>query len=305
MISCLNSRCICSSIPVNGVLWALLAVFLSPLSHGLQPLELQLQITRDAKRAYSGIDDFNFQRIETQFVAPLIKRDNYAGRWFVGADISENRMFLSGSLTGTRRLYRFAAPIQYFPRRVGRTQHEWMLTPAYYSDESFTDQKRIAFEYAWQIRYIKNRKVSFVGGLRSDSRFGSDSIHPIFGLESRPNERMYHHWVFPDIYSELKLKQRITARAFLQINGGNWKYLTSDEGTTASLGVSDWKVGLGIRLKTKMPFELVGEAGIRMLGTGAISGTNGDLDNSFFITIGINTPFDVGPGPNKKRRLRR
>lgn len=262
-------------------------------SYGIQPLELQATINRDVVRAYDGIDNFNFVRIETQLMTPLIKKRSYAGQWLVGADFTENRLFLSGALTGTRRLYRFAAPIQFFPRQVGRLQHEWMFTPAYYSDESFTDQKRFTFEYAWQLRYKKNRKVNFIAGLRNDSRFGGEGIHPIIGLESRPNAQIFHHWVFPDIYTNIKLNRKTSVRGFVQVNGGHWKYRQSQENTIATLGVSDWKVGVSVRLKTKMPFDITAEAGMRILGAGAIAGTTGDLGNSFFIGVGINTPFQV------------
>ena len=284
-------------------LQALVLLILCPsVGHTLQPLELTAQSTRDVVRAYDGIDNLNFERIETHLVAPFITRKSYAGNWFAGVEFTENRLFISGAETGVRRMYRFATPIQYFPRRVGRTQHEWMFTPSYYSDESLTDQKRFTFEYAWQLRYRKNRKVSFVGGLRNDSRFGGAGIHPIFGLESRPNNRIYHHWVFPDMYTEIRLKKRVTAKGFIQVNGGNWRYLLADESGTATLGFSDWKIGVGLRLKTKMPFDIVAEAGVRIMGTGVMAGTSGDLGNSFFIGIGINTPFQLNPTRTKRRR---
>ena len=281
----------------------LLICLLCPLAtQAIPPLELTVQTTRDITREYDGVDNFNFERVETHIVAPFITRRSYAGNWLAGIEFTENRLFVTGAETGVRRLYRFATPIQYFPRRVGRTQHEWMFTPAYYSDESLTDQKRFTFEYAWQIRYRKNRKVNFIGGLRNDSRFGGAGIHPIFGIESRPNSRIFHHWVFPDMYTEIRLKKRVTAKGFIQVNGGNWRYLLADESGTATLGISDWKIGAGFRLKTRMPFEIVGEAGIRMMGTGVMAGTSGSLSNSFFIGIGINTPFEANPKPTRRRR---
>ena len=271
----------------------------------LQPLELTVSHTRDGLREFDGVDGYNFERLETQVIAPFIQHRSYAGNWFMGADISENRLLLSGALTGQRRLYRFAIPIQYFPRRVGRIQHEWMLTPSYYSDESLIQQKRFTFEYAWQVRYRKNRKVNFVGGLRNDSRFGGEGIHPIIGLESRPNSRIFHHWVFPDMYTEVQLKKRLKAKAFIQINGGNWRYLLPDGNTTATLGLSDWKIGVGARLKTKMPFDIVAEAGLRFMGTGIMAGTTGNLSNTYYFSIGINTPFDPDVSSQLSRKTKR
>lgn len=299
-----NSQC---EIKGNIFTWVVLSVFplcliLSHAAFALPPLELTVQTTRDVIREYDGVDNFNFERVETHIVAPFITRRSYEGIWLAGLEFTENRLFVTGVETGVRRMYRFAAPIQYFPRRVGRIQHEWMFTPAYYSDESLTDQKRFTFEYAWQLRYRKNRKINFIGGLRNDSRFGGAGIHPIFGMESRPNKRIFHHWVFPDMYTEVRLKKRITAKGFIQVNGGNWKYLLADESGTATLGISDWKVGAGFRLKTRMPFDIVGEAGIRLMGTGVMAGTSGSLSNSFFIGIGINTPFEANPKPSRHRR---
>jgi hypothetical protein len=289
-----------------NTLWALtgwiILIIQSAMAHAIQPLELNAHITRDVVREYDGIENFNFQRIETHLVAPLVNRRSYAGNWVSGAEFTENRLLISGAETGTRRMYRFAAPIQYFPRQIGRFQHEWMLTPSYYSDESFIDQKRFALEYAWQLRYRKNRKMNFVGGLRNDSRFGGAGIYPIFGIESRPNNRIYHHWVFPNMYSEIQLKKRMAAKAFLQVNGGNWKYLLPDESSTETLGITDWKLGVSLRLKTKMPFDIVAEAGMRILGSGFIAGTTGSLSNSFFIGIGINTPFQLDPAYTMGRR---
>lgn len=271
----------------------------------LQPLELTVTHTRDGVREFDGVDGYNFERLETQVIAPFIQHRSYAGNWFVGAEISENRLLLSGALTGQRRLYRFATPIQYFPRRVGRIQHEWMLTPAYYSDESLIQQKRFSFEYAWQVRYRKNRKVNFVGGLRNDSRFGGEGIHPIFGIESRPNTKIFHHWVFPDMYTEVQFKKRLKAKAFIQINGGNWRYVLADGTTTASLGLSDWKIGVGARLKTKMPFDIVAEAGMRIMGSGIMAGTTGNLSNTYYFSIGINTPFETNTSSKLSRKTKR
>ncbi len=277
-------------------------VLYSTLVFSIQPIEFEFQVTRDTKRAYDGIDGLDFERLESKFRSPIFKRKNTQGVWLGGFDASENRMFLSGVETGTRRFYRFATPIQYFAKRNGRTQHEWMLTPAYYSDESLIDQKRIALEYAWQLRYFKNRKMSFIAGLSSDSRFGVNGLHPIFGLEAKPNKRVFHHWVFPNIYTQIQLKKRLTAKAFLQINGGNWDYLLSSGAGTSNFAISDWKVGLGARLKTKMPFDLVAEVGLRIMGSAAINGTAGDLDNSYFVTLGIKTPFELGSSPYSRGR---
>ena len=273
---------------------------ISPLGHAIQPLELTAGLTRDTSRAYDGIDGFAFTRLETHLTAPLLKKIGSVGSRVLGADLIENRLFLSGLTTATRRLYRFSMPIQYFPRAVGRFQHEWMLDPAYYSDESFTAQKRYSLEYAWQLRYQKSRKVSFIAGFRKDSRFGASETHPIFGIEARPNKRIFHHWVFPDVYTNIQLNKKMAARGFLKITGGNWKYLQPDE-STATFAISDWRLGVSLRIKTKMPFDLVGEAGFRFLGEGAAAGTTGSCDNSYFIGVGINTPFDVGT----KRPIRR
>jgi hypothetical protein len=279
---------------LTGVFYFLIFFIYPSLTFAIQPIEFEFQITRDAKRAYNGIDNLDFERIETQFLSPIFKRENTVGIWLSGIYLSENRMFLSGIASGTRRLYRFAVPIQFFPKRTGRIQHEWMLTPAYYSDESFIDQKRITLEYAWQFRYFKNRKMSFVAGLRSDSRFGENAIHPIFGLEAQPNKKVFHHWVYPNIYSQIKLKKKLTAKVFAQINGGNWDYLVSDEEGVSSLSVSDWKIGLGMRLKTKMPFDLVAETGLKIIGSASFNGTSGASGNSYFITIGIKTSLKKG-----------
>lgn len=265
----------------------------SSLGHAIQPSELSAGVTRDTSRTYDGTDGFAFTRVETHLTAPLIKKRGYVGGWVLGADFTESRLFLSGLTTATRRLYRFSMPVQYFPRVVGRYQHEWMLAPAYYSDESLTAQKRYTLEYAWQLRYRKSRKVNLVAGFRKDNSFGASEIHPIIGIEARPNKRIFHHWVFPDIYTNIKLNKKMSARGFLQITGGNWKYLQSDE-STATFAISDWKLGFSLRIKTKMPFDLVGEAGLRFLGKGAAAGTTGTFDNSYFIGMGINTPFDVG-----------
>ena len=104
------------------------------------------------------------------------------------------------------------------------------------------------------------------------------------------------------MYTEIRLKKRVTAKGFIQVNGGNWRYLLADESGTATLGFSDWKLGVGLRLKTKMPFDIVAEAGVRIMGTGVMAGTSGDLGNSFFIGIGINTPFQLNPTRTKRRR---
>jgi hypothetical protein len=277
-------------------------VLYSTLAFSIQPIEFEFQVTRDTKRVYDGIDGLDFERLETQFRSPIFKRKNTQGVWLGGFDASENRMFLSGVETGARRFYRFALPIQYFAKRNGRTQHEWMLTPAYYSDESLIDQKRISLEYAWQLRYFKNRKMSFVAGLSSDSRFGVNGMYPIFGLEAKPNKHIFHHWVFPNIYTQIQLQKRLTAKAFVQINGGNWDYLLSSGAGASNFGITDWKVGLGARLKTRMPFDLVAEVGLRIMGSAAINGTAGDLDSSYFVTLGIKTPFELGSSPYSRDR---
>ncbi|MFT6261569.1 MAG: hypothetical protein ACJAYK_002002 [Crocinitomicaceae bacterium] len=274
-----------------GVFYFLFLVLNSPLTFSIQPIEFEFQTTRDTKRTYDGITGLNFERIETQFLSPIFKRDNTIGKWLAGLDISENRMFFSGIQSGTRRLYRFAVPIQYFPKRKGRIQHEWMLTPAYYSDESFIDQKRITLEYAWQFRYLKNRKMNLVAGFRSDSRSGENGIYPIFGLEAQPNKNVFHHWVFPNIYSEIKFNKKLTSRVFAKINGGNWDYLISTGGGISNLSVSDWKIGLGARLRTKMPFDYFFETGLRIMGSASFNDTKGSTGDSYFITMGIKTRF--------------
>lgn len=279
----------------------LLSLFAPNISFALQPLELTLTSSRNSSREFKGLEGLNFELIKTNALIPFIKNPSYAGIWYAGVEFTENRLFTSGVESGTRRLYRIATPIQYFPRRIGRFQHEWMLTPSYYSDESLTDQKRFTFEYAWQLRYFYNRKVGFVAGVRNDSRFGGAGVHPIIGMESRPDNRLFHHWVFPDMYTEIKLNRKLTAKAFLQVSGGNWPYTLANEAGSATMGLSDWKLGLGARLKTRMPFELVTEVGLRFMGEGTMAGVEGDIGNGFFVTIGIATPFVT----QKSRKPRR
>lgn len=281
----------------------LIALFtiISSTSHAIQPLELNAGFTRDMSRSYDGIENFAFERLETRLTTPVVEKSSYVGSWIFGADFTESRLLLSGLSTATRRLYRFSVPMQFFPRRVGRFQHEWMFEPAYYSDESITSQKRYTLEYAWQLRYHKSNKMSFVAGIARDNRFGSAKMHPIFGLESKPNKRIFHHWVFPNIFTDIRLNKKMAVRGFLQANGGNWQYLQPDE-SVAIFSISEWKLGLSLRLDTKMPFDIVGQAGMRMMGTGAAAGTSGDYDDSFFFGIGINTPFDTNIKPRSRRR---
>jgi hypothetical protein len=51
-----------------------------------------------------------------------------------------------------------------------------------------------------------------------------------------------------------------------------------------------------------MPFDLVAEVGLRIMGSAASNGTAGDLDNSYFVTLGIKTPFELGSSPYSRGR---
>ncbi len=62
----------------------LILLLLACSANGLEPLELNVASTRDLVRAYDGIDDFNFERIETRLSTPLITKRSYAGKLVSG-----------------------------------------------------------------------------------------------------------------------------------------------------------------------------------------------------------------------------
>jgi len=251
-------------------------------------LQLQVSHQRDTARAFSGIENFNVQRLETQLRLPLLAVSSFAGTWFGGFEFSENRMVLSGSVTDTRRFYRFALPFEFHMKRSGRWQHVLRYEPAYYSDESIIDQTRYVNEFAWLAKYKANRKAQWVLGVRQDTRFGIDAMYPVFGLESRPNSQMYHHWVFPDLYSEVVLNKRQSVQVFAKPKGGNWRYLQADGGV-ASFGMTDWNIGAAWIQNLKRPLQFKLEVGMNMLGEGSVAGNDGDLADGYFFLLSLHT----------------
>jgi len=262
-------------------------VGITPLSWGVnQLLQVSASHQQDTTRRFSGIDGLEIQRLETKFKMPLVARGTYLGDWFSAAEVTENRFLLSGATTGTRRFYRFSLPIEYETNNMGQWTHVLRFAPTYYSDESLVDQTRYLNEYGWQLKYQVNAKVRWVAGIRKDTRFGVESLYPQFGMESRPNARMYHHWVFPDLYSEMSLAKGYQMRAFAKPNGGNWRYL-QDDGSEASFGMTDWNIGLAWLKPLQNPLQFKLEVGLKMMGEGSVAGADGNLSDGYFFLLSI------------------
>ena len=275
----------------NVLLISILAFFavFGPFAHGFeqnQLLQVQASHQQDTARAFSGVDGLKVQRLETRLSMPLLALGTHAGDWFSAFEFSENRFLLSGAQSGKRRLYRFSVPFEYEVASSGRWQHFWRFAPSYYSDESLIDQNRYVNEYAWLGKYNANRKVKWVVGLRQDTRFGVTTRYPVFGLEAQPNSKIYHHWVFPDVYSQLSLPNGNSLRVFMQPNGGNWRYLQAD-GTEASFGMTDWNVGVAWFKPIKHPLQLKFEVGLNMNAEGSIAGVDGDLADGYFFLFSV------------------
>ncbi|GAA6135755.1 hypothetical protein NBRC116188_25450 [Oceaniserpentilla sp. 4NH20-0058] len=251
-------------------------------------LQLRVSHQQDTTRVFSGLDDLNIQRLETEVGIPLLAISSFAGTWYGGFEFTENRFVLSGSVAATRRLYRFSLPFEFEARPSKRWQHIWRYAPSYYSDESLLDQTRYVNEFAWHVKYKANRKAHWVLGIRQDTRFGIESMYPVFGLESRPNSKIYHHWIFPDMYSQVKLNKRQSVQVFAKPNGGNWRYLQAD-GSVASFGMTDWNIGVAVMRQLKHPLQFKLELGMKMLGEGSIAGNDGDLEDGFFFLASIET----------------
>lgn len=255
-----------------------------------QDLALRLVHQRDTQRDFSGIDDFQVQRYQTQFVTPLVQRRSRPGWWQFGAEFEEDRFFLSGSVNGVRRFYRFSLPMVYEPKAHGRWHYVWHLEPAYYADESLFEQTRLKFEFAYSAHYQATRRAAWVLGLRRDSRFGQERLYPVVGLESRPNRKIHHHWVFPQIFSSFKVNRKLDLEAFIKPDGGRWTFLQED-GAISSFGMSDWDVGLAFIARSRLSFNWRLELGYKVLGEGSVSGAKGALSSGFFYGFGIQAPF--------------
>ena len=267
--------------------FCLLCFGFSPYSLGQNTLlQVNASHQQGTARAFSGVDGLEVKRLETQLSMPVFALDTYAGGWFSALEFSENRFLLSGSDEGTRRFYQFSLPIEYEARASGRWQHFWRFAPSYYSDESLIDQTRYVNEFAWQIKYNANRKVKWVAGWRQDTRFGTTTQYPVFGLEAQPNSKIYHHWVFPHVYSQLQLPNGQSIRLFMRPNGGNWRYRQADA-SIASLGMTDWKVGGAWFKPLKHPLQIKVEAGLNMQGKGSIAGVDGDLADGYFFLVSL------------------
>ena len=273
--------------------WALLCLLLSvcsPFAHALEPGQLSVSLQYESTRDFSGVAGLAVQRTETELNLPYLLKSTYAGDWAFAFNLKENRLGLSGPLTMGRRFYRFAFPIRYYPRPKGRLSYIWHIEPSHYSDESIVGQTRQVFEYGFVAKYKANRKASWVAGIKKDNRFGGTSWYPVFGLEAKPNRRMHHHWVFPDIYSKIQLKKRVSITAYMQPNGSQWDYDQGD-GSTATFVLADRNAGLALRLKTRMPYELVLQAGMSFMGEGSVAAQEGDLTNAYYLKLGLETPL--------------
>ncbi len=254
--------------------------------NGQAALQLSLYHQQETVRAFSGIEGLDVQQVQTGLKFPLVLKPTYAGLWTMAGHLQESRFNLSGVIEATRRFYRFSLALEYQPRQVGRWQYTWHFEPSYYADESLNQQKRFALEFEALGRYRVNRKVNWVVGARQDSRFGGISIYPVFGLESRPNKKWHHHWVFPDFYSQYQLKPKTKARLFAKPTGGNWRYLQED-GSTATFNINSWNIGVMLKQKTRTAFDLKLELGTKLLGKSSVAGQEGDLSNSYYLMLSL------------------
>ena len=270
------------------LLYSLLWLFSTTCFAQNSLLQLSVSHQRDTSRLFSGIDDFNVQRLESRLRIPTLAISSYVGTWYSGFELTENRFVLSGSVNDTRRFYRFAAPFEFEVRPSGKWQHVFYYAPSYYSDESLIDQTRYVNEFSWLVKYKANRKARWVIGVRQDTRFGAKSMYPVFGLESRPNSKLFHHWVFPDMYSHMTLNKKIGIRVFAKPNGGNWRYL-QEGGGEASFGMTDWNMGVAWFQALRHPLQLKIEGGLKMLGEGSVAGNDGELEDGYFFLISLQT----------------
>lgn len=275
-------------------MWSrLFGVLLFGLAQYIQAVEaIDFKLTHQlaTQQTFDGIENLNIEASQTQLTTPLASKSAQVGKWTLGATITQYQFLLSGASEGDRRFYRFSAPIQYFPRQVGRFQHQWHFEPSHYSDESLISQTKDELEYAWRVKYWVNKKVSWLVGFRQDTRFGSAQIYPVFGLESQPKKGILHHWVFPDFYTQIQLNRKLNIRAYAHVEGGNWKFLQED-GSVASFGLSQWRMGIKALIKTRMKFDWMVEMGMSTMGKGSIAGNDGNLDNSYYMSFGIETPL--------------
>ena len=269
----------------------LLLMTVSPLGLAANAL-LQVSASHEqgTTRAFDGVDGQEVKRFETKLAMPLLALASHTGDWFAAGEFSENRFLLSGASTSRHRLYRLSLPMELEANPTGRWQHFWRFAPSYYTDESLIDQNRYVNEFAWQVKYQANRKVKWVVGVRQDTRFALTEMYPVFGLESQPNARVYHHWVFPDVYSEIRFKRGQVFSVFMQPNGGNWRY-RQDDGTKSSFGMMDWKAGVAWAKPLNAPLQLKASLGLSMNGKGSIAGTDGDLADGYFFLLAIETPL--------------
>lgn len=255
-----------------------------------QPKQLSASITYETARDFTGVDGLAVQRLETSINLPYLIRPTYAGDWAFSFKIKENRLGLTGPIVMGRRFYRFSLPMLYEPRYRGRWSYRWFLEPSMYGDESIISQTRYVLEYGFVAKYKVKRKVSWVAGIKRDNRFGGTTWYPVFGLESRPNSRMVHHWVFPDVYSQVKLNKRLSVKAYMKPNGSQWLYDQGD-GSSAIFILSDWNIGAAVKMRTRMPYDLVIDAGMSYMGEGSVAGQAGDLSDGFYIKFGLETPL--------------
>lgn len=285
--------------PIANQLWlmslqvsALLGVLLSAgLAHGAQSSgdltefgQVSVGMQYDTESDFSGIEGLTVQRIQTTSNLPFFFRQASAGRWSFALNIAENRLALGG--TTSRRFYRFSLPLLYIPRSRGRWSYTWFLDPSHYSDESIIANTRNVMEGAFLAKYRANRKLKWVAGVKRDNRFGGTAWTPVFGMDVNANKRMRHHWVFPDIYSQLQLNKKTSVRLYMQPNGSQWLYDLGD-GSKATFILSDWNGGLAVRQKGKMPFNFVFKAGMNFMGKATVGTSEGDLDTRYFFSVGI------------------
>lgn len=249
-------------------------------------LQVRASHQQGAQSDFSGIDELAIKRLETAFNLPVLALETYAGDWFAAAEFSENRFALSGSTSATRRFYRFSLPIEYEALPSGRWQHVWRYSPSLYTDESLIDQNRYVHEFGWHVKYQVNRKLKWIAGVRQDTLFGDTQMYPVFGMEARPNTRIYHHWVFPNIYSQVLLKKQHKLKVFIQPSGGNWRYRQEDS-SIATLGLTQWEVGAAVMSAIKPPLQLKLAFGLTTMGQGSIAGADGDLSDGYFFLVGI------------------